>query len=201
MFTRFEVTVKYVKVDDNTGKEKKVSEVLLIETETFGNAEEIAYEWLSENTSGEVVVDAIKRSQISALNIIEEADYYYVATLGVMDDNEKVTKVKELFSANTMGGAETQVSEVMEENQYYSECFTINKTKIVDIIYHDSAPAVRTYEDCVERLKEEHKDDKPYTEEEKAELDQMSKEVCEEIMEEDRLENETMDILNGESEQ
>ncbi len=64
---RFEVTVKFVAISDKTGKEEKLSPVLLVHTETFGNAEEQAYDWLSKNTKGDGFVDAIKRSNIDTI--------------------------------------------------------------------------------------------------------------------------------------
>ena len=64
MQTWFEVKVKYVKVDQD-GRERKVSEVYLIDAVSFTDAEARTIEQMQQIIRGEFHIDNIKKSNIS----------------------------------------------------------------------------------------------------------------------------------------
>ncbi|MFA8451785.1 MAG: DUF4494 family protein [Bacteroidales bacterium] len=131
---RFEVVVKYVAISEKTGKEEKISPILLVHTETFGNAEEQAYDWLEVNTKGSGFVDSIKRSNIDSIRVEKtDEDFFFVADMLFLEAT-KTIKTKVLFNDTSLGGAEAQVAALMSDDQYYDEVEGIKKTKIIEIL-------------------------------------------------------------------
>ncbi|MGE5447957.1 MAG: DUF4494 family protein, partial [Bacteroidales bacterium] len=81
MQTWFEVKVKYVKVDDD-GREKKVSEVYLLDAVTFTDAETRIIKQLETMVRGEFIVDNIKKSNIVEIFPNENGEWWYKAKIG-----------------------------------------------------------------------------------------------------------------------
>ena len=63
MQTWFECKVKYVKIDDD-GRERKVSEVYLVDAVSFTDAETRIIQQMETMVRGEFMVDNIKKSNI-----------------------------------------------------------------------------------------------------------------------------------------
>ena len=63
----FECKVKYVKVDEVSGKEKKVSEPYLVDAMSFTEAEARIHKELEQMISGEFNVTNISKSNVSEL--------------------------------------------------------------------------------------------------------------------------------------
>lgn len=95
MTTLFECKVKYVKVLETTGKEKMVTENLLLRAVSFTDAEQKIHSEMGKIMTGDFQVVAIKRSNIS--DIISSGDGIWykgkVTFQGIDDNTEKQKKI------------------------------------------------------------------------------------------------------------
>lgn len=97
----FEVKVKYTKVDED-GKEKKVSELYLLDSMSFTEAEARIIEELKEMIQGDFCIEAIKKSNITEL--VDSND----------DNDDKWFKAKvAIIDADSISGREKR------SNQYF----------------------------------------------------------------------------------
>lgn len=82
----FEVKVKYVKVGED-GKEKKVSELYLLDSMSFTEAEARVIEELKEMIQGDFCIEAIKKSNITELVESNDAndDKWFKAKVAIID--------------------------------------------------------------------------------------------------------------------
>ena len=82
----FEVKVKYVKVGED-GKEKKVSELYLLDSKSFTEAEARIIEELKEMIQGDFCIEAIKKSNITELVDSNDAndDKWFKAKVAIID--------------------------------------------------------------------------------------------------------------------
>lgn len=82
----FEVKVKYVKVGED-GKEKKVSELYLLDSMSFTEAEAMIIEELKEMIQGDFCIEAIKKSNITELVESKDGndDKWFKAKVAIID--------------------------------------------------------------------------------------------------------------------
>ena len=82
----FEVKVKYVKVGED-GKEKKVSELYLLDSMSYTEAEARIIEELKEMIQGDFCIEAIKKSNITELVDSNDAndDKWFKAKVAIID--------------------------------------------------------------------------------------------------------------------
>jgi len=99
----FECKVKYEKVDEQSGKNKKVTETYLLDAVSFTEAETRIYKEMETMIRGEFTIMAIKKANFS--EIIEGEDIYYRGKLKFQSICEKSGKVKEVIN-NILVGAE-----------------------------------------------------------------------------------------------
>jgi len=95
MQTWFEVKVKYVKVDQD-GRERKVSEVYLIDAVSFTDAETRIIQQMQQMIRGEFQVDNIKKSNIIEIFPSESGEFWYKARIGIVTIDEKAGKEKKV---------------------------------------------------------------------------------------------------------
>jgi len=95
MQTWFECKVKYVKVDDD-GRERKVSEVYLVDAVTFTDAETRIIQQLQTMVRGEFTVDNIKKSNIVEIFPHEVGEWWYKAKIGIVTIDENAGKEKKI---------------------------------------------------------------------------------------------------------
>lgn len=95
MQTWFECKVKYVKVDDD-GRERKVSEVYLVDAVTFTDAETRIIQQLQTMVRGEFIVDNIKKSNIVEIYPHEDGEWWFKARIGIVTIDEKAGKEKKI---------------------------------------------------------------------------------------------------------
>jgi len=95
MQTWFECKVKYVKVDDD-GRERKVSEVYLVDAVTFTDAETRIIQQVQTMVRGEFVVENIKKSNIIEIFPHEVGEWWYKAKIGIVTIDEKAGKEKKI---------------------------------------------------------------------------------------------------------
>ena len=95
MQTWFEVKVKYVKVDQD-GRERKVSEVYLIDAVSFTDAEARTIEQMQQIIRGEFHIDNIKKSNIVEIFPHDSGEYWYKAKITLVTIDEKAGKEKKV---------------------------------------------------------------------------------------------------------
>ncbi len=95
MQTWFECKVKYVKIDDD-GRERKVSEVYLVDAVTFTDAETRIIQQLKTMVRGEFVVDNIKKSNIVEIFPHEDGEWWYKAKIAIVTIDENAGKEKKI---------------------------------------------------------------------------------------------------------
>ncbi len=95
MQTWFECKVKYVKVDDD-GRERKVSEVYLVDAVSFTDAETRIIKQMETMVRGEFMVDNIKKSNIVEIFPHENGEWWYKARIGIVTIDEKAGKEKKI---------------------------------------------------------------------------------------------------------
>ncbi len=95
MQTWFECKVKYVKVDDD-GRERKVSEVYLVDAVTFTDAETRIIQQMQTMVRGEFIVDNIKKSNIVEIFPHENGEWWFKAKIGIVTIDENAGKEKKI---------------------------------------------------------------------------------------------------------
>ena len=95
MQTWFECKVKYVKIDDD-GRERKVSEVYLVDAVSFTDAETRIIQQMETMVRGEFMVDNIKKSNIVEIYPHENGEWWYKAKIGIVTIDEKAGKEKKI---------------------------------------------------------------------------------------------------------
>jgi len=95
MQTWFECKVKYVKIDDD-GRERKVSEVYLVDAVTFTDAETRIIQQMGTMVRGEFIVDNIKKSNIVEIYPHDNGEWWFKARIGIVTIDEKAGKEKKI---------------------------------------------------------------------------------------------------------
>ena len=95
MQTWFECKVKYVKIDDD-GRERKVSEVYLVDAVTFTDAETRIIQQMQTMVRGEFIVDNIKKSNIVEIFPHENGEWWFKAKIGIVTIDENAGKEKKI---------------------------------------------------------------------------------------------------------
>ena len=95
MQTWFECKVKYVKIDDD-GRERKVSEIYLVDAVSFTDAETRIIQQMETMVRGEFMVDNIKKSNIVEIFPHENGEFWYKARIGIVTIDENAGKEKKI---------------------------------------------------------------------------------------------------------
>lgn len=95
MQTWFECKVKYVKVDQD-GRERKVSEVYLVDAVSFTDAEARMIEQMQQVIRGEFYIDNIKKSNVIEIFPHESGEFWYKARISIVTIDEKAGKEKKI---------------------------------------------------------------------------------------------------------
>lgn len=113
----FECKVKYTKIDEQTGKEKRVTEPYLIDAISFTEAEKRMTEEAEKIVSGEFQITNISKSKISDTFFYDDGDWWYKCKVSIVDVDESSGKEKK--TANTMlilAGSVKEAFERLEES-------------------------------------------------------------------------------------
>ncbi len=138
----FECKVKYEKIDQNSGKTKKVTEPYLIDAVTFSEAEERIYKSLEEMISGEFVVKSIAKSNISDVFEYEAGELWFKCKVSYVDVDEESGKEKKvnnymLVTADDAREAYDRIQESLKEMVIPFEIPSVVASPIVDIFPYD----------------------------------------------------------------
>ena len=133
----FECKVKYVKVDEVSGKEKKVSESYLIDAVSFTEAEARIHKEMEQMVSGEFNLTNISKSNITELYPNENGDRWFKAKVAFIDVDENSGKDKKtnqymLAEANNVKHAYEFIEECLSEMLVPYEIPAISESSILD---------------------------------------------------------------------
>lgn len=137
MHNYFEVKAKVQRIDERTGKEKKVSEQYLVDAVSFIEAEIKVNGYLGEETGNYFSVVSIKKSNIEELLKGEEEKYYLSKIeFKEIDDKGKVKTAKTsiMLTADTPDAALLKVKEHTSDWQTDNELIALQETAILDFI-------------------------------------------------------------------
>lgn len=139
MHTFFEVRVRYEKVME-TGTNKQVTELYLIDALSFTEAEARIIEKMKPFISGEFKVKAVKQANYSELFFSNDknADIWYKAKLAfvTLDEKsgaEKKTYTNILIQALDLRDAVKKLDENMKGTLVDYRIVSISETKIIDV--------------------------------------------------------------------
>ena len=137
--TWFETKVRYDKTMDDE-RDKKVTEVFVVDALSFTEAEAKIIEELSAYTSGETFIKAITRAPYSEVLFSDDSkdDKWYrvklaFITLDERTDKEKKTLVTYLFQAANIDKARSYIKEFMDNSMCDYDVASISETQIIDI--------------------------------------------------------------------
>ena len=137
--TWFETKVRYDETLDD-GRDKKVTEVFVVDALSFTEAEAKITEELSAYTSGETFIKAITRAPYSEVLFSDDSNddkWYRVKlafiTLDDRTDKEKKTLVTYLFQAVNIDKARSYIKEFMNSSMSDYDVASISETQIIDI--------------------------------------------------------------------
>ena len=137
MQTWFEVKVKYVKVDQD-GREKKVSEVYLVDAVSFTDAEARTIAELQQMIRGEFLIDSIKRSNIVEIFPSEAGEFWFKARIAIVTIDEKAGKERKvnnyfLVAADDLKEAQKLIEEGLSYILVPYNSISIALSPIVDV--------------------------------------------------------------------
>ncbi|MEN9444891.1 MAG: hypothetical protein RIS47_1782 [Bacteroidota bacterium] len=140
----FECKVRYEKIDQKSGKNKKVTEPYLIDAITFSEAEERIYKTLEEMISGEFLVKSISKSNITEVYPYEDGDRWFKCKLSYIDVDPESGKEKKvnnymLITADNARTAYDRAQESLKEMIIPFELPSIVESPIIDVIPYTSA--------------------------------------------------------------
>ncbi|WP_439184258.1 DUF4494 domain-containing protein [Carboxylicivirga taeanensis] len=92
----FECKVKYEKIDEQSGKEKKVSETYLIDAVSFTEAESRIYKEMESMIRGEFMVTNIRKANYTEIFENEDGDIWYKSKISFASVDEKSGKEKKV---------------------------------------------------------------------------------------------------------
>jgi adenylate cyclase len=130
--------VKYVKVDEVSGKEKKVSEPYLVDAMSFTEAEARIHKELEQMISGEFNVTNISKSNITELYPNENGDRWFKAKVSFIDVDENSGKEKKanqymLTQANNVKQAYEYLEESLSTMIVPYEIPSVTESPIMDV--------------------------------------------------------------------
>ena len=134
----FECKVKYTKIDETTGKEKKVTEPYLIDAVSFTDAESRIYKEMETYVSGEFSISNIKVVKFAELLPNENGDRWFRVKLVYVSIDEEAGKERKINSyllvqANDIKEAYDEVVRYMQNSVSDYTIPSISESPIMDI--------------------------------------------------------------------
>ena len=134
----FECKVRYDKIDEQSGKEKTVTEPYLVDAMSFTEAEERIHKEMEAYISGDFEVSAIKREKLADVFHFEDSDKWYKCKVVYVDVDEKSGKEKKtaypmLVMGNSIENATENIESSLKDIIVPWELKGINESKILDI--------------------------------------------------------------------
>jgi hypothetical protein len=134
----FECKIRYTKIDEKTGKEKKVTEPYLVDAISFTEAETRIFKEMEACISGDFTVVSIRRSNYSDIVTTDGGEKWYKGKVTFMTIDESVGKEKKvsinmLVLSISINDADAKIKESLKGMTVDFESVSISETPIIDI--------------------------------------------------------------------
>lgn len=146
----FEVKVKYTKVGED-GREKKVSELYLLDAMSFTEAESRIIEKLKEMIQGDFCIESIKKSNITELvqSLDNKDDKYFKAKVAIIDADQISGKEKKSNQYFLVAGSEVDSALINLQKSLSTyvvpfEIVSVGDSNIVDVFPYFSEDETTT---------------------------------------------------------
>lgn len=96
MQTLFECRVRFMKIDEKSGQEKKVTEAYLFDAITYTEAEERVYKTMPEYISGEFAVVSIRKAKYAEVLPSDDGDRWYKCKISFLSVDEASGREKRI---------------------------------------------------------------------------------------------------------
>nr|WP_319401556.1 DUF4494 domain-containing protein [uncultured Carboxylicivirga sp.] len=139
----FECKVKYEKIDEASGKEKKVSETYLIDAVSFTEAESRIYKEMEMMVRGEFMVTNIRKANYTEIFDNEDGDRWFKSKVSFASVDEKSGKEKKvsnqiLVMASNVKDAYDKIQQGMGGMTVDFEINAISESPIMDFFAYFS---------------------------------------------------------------
>ncbi len=143
----FQSKVNFIHTDAN-GKERKSTELYLLDAVTYTEAEARMNKILEEHSGGQFEVSDLKKTPISELFPFEDADYWFQCKVSLVDVDEESGKEKHsnkvmMVAANDLREAMQNIEKSLDSYIIPMELLSIQKTNIVDVFPYNPEESVK----------------------------------------------------------
>ena len=138
MNTWFEVTVKYVKMDE-TGRERRAVETYLLDAISFTEAEARIYKELHSIVNGDLVITKIAKTNVTEIIPSDHGSRWYKAKVNFITIDEETGKEKRvaqfiLAFSDTTKLADELITESMQGMICDFEISAISESNIMEVL-------------------------------------------------------------------
>jgi hypothetical protein len=143
LHTWFECKVKYIKTDENTGKEKKVTEPYLVDAVSFTEAESRIHEEMQAMIRGEFQVTNIRKADYSDLFPNFAGDRWYKCKVSHLSIDENAGKEKKVNSqmlvmADNVKDAYDNLMQGLSDMVVDFEVISITESPLMDVFPYEA---------------------------------------------------------------
>ncbi len=133
----FECKVKYTKIDELSGKEKKVTETYLIDAVSFTEAESRIYKEMESMISGEFLITGIRKANYTDIFPFDDGDTWFKSKISYVSIDEEGGKEKKISNqilvlASNVKDAWDKIHESMKGMTVDYEINAIAESPILD---------------------------------------------------------------------
>ncbi len=133
----FECKVKYTKIDELSGKEKKVTETYLIDAISFTEAETRIYKEMESMIRGEFMITGIRKANYTDIFPFDDGDRWFKSKVSFVSIDEEAGKEKKISNqilvlANDVKDAFDKINESMKGMTVDYEINAIAESPILD---------------------------------------------------------------------
>ncbi len=137
MQSLFECKVRYQKIDELSGKEKKVNETYLFDAISFTEAESRIYKEMETMISGEFLVTNIRKANYADIFNFDDGDRWYKCKVSFVSIDEEAGKEKKvsnqiLVFANDVKDAFDKIHQGMGGSVVDFEINSISESPVLD---------------------------------------------------------------------
>ena len=138
LHTWFECKVRYIKTDENSGKEKKVTEPYLVDAVSYTEAEKRIHDEMESMIRGEFQITNIRKADYSEILPDDAGDRWYKCKVSHLSIDEKAGKEKKVNSqmlvmANDVKEAYDNLMKGLSDMVVDFEVISIAESPIKDI--------------------------------------------------------------------
>ncbi|MFW5889895.1 MAG: DUF4494 domain-containing protein [Marinilabiliaceae bacterium] len=146
LHTWFECKVRYIRTDENTGKEKKVTEPYLVDAVSYTEAEKRIHDEMESMIRGEFHITNIRKADYSEILPDDAGDRWYKCKVSHLSVDEKAGKEKKVNSqmlvmANNVREAYDNLMKGLSDMVVDFDVLSIAESPVKDIFPYDAENA------------------------------------------------------------